>query len=136
MKKIFFLYLILLATQVITSFGSQSLPLDPVGCMIAESLKSADASAEPPILISLADAEYPKELAEKYVTGEVQLKFIIGVDSRASQIEVVNRARPEFFESAKHALEKARFKPALKDGKPVAVAGSVTFLFSFRSDLR
>ena len=61
--------------------------------------------------------------------GVVKLKATIGIDGKASGIEVLEGMGYGCDEAAIEALKRSRFTPAQKDGKPVAIRINVPYRF-------
>jgi protein TonB len=64
---------------------------------------------------------YPPEAVRKRQEGWVELSFTVGADGRVSDVSVV-RAQPMrvFDREAIRAMQQSTFRPALRDGQPVA----------------
>ncbi len=76
---------------------------------------------QPPKPVYFAPPKYPYEAMRKGISGKVVLKFVVAPDGRAYEPEVIS-SEPEgvFDEAALETIGKYKFKPAVKDGKPVA----------------
>lgn len=63
---------------------------------------------------------YPQLAYRRRLTGWVEIRFIVGVDGRVSDVQII-RADPQrtFDREAIRAVEQWMFEPALRDGKPV-----------------
>ncbi|HET7462711.1 MAG TPA: TonB family protein [Longimicrobium sp.] len=74
---------------------------------------------------------YPPALRAAGVAGEVTVQFRInaagGVD--ASTIQVVHSTDPAFSDPAVRVISRTRWRPARKDGRPVAVWITIPLLF-------
>jgi TonB family protein len=69
-----------------------------------------------------ANFEYPVRCQEKGINGEVQLRFVVEIDGRISNVSVVKetKACPEFTAEAIRILKKSpRWIPAQLKGKSV-----------------
>jgi TonB family protein len=98
------------------------LPFGPVERLVADSVFSAlevdrtveryDGSAAP---------VYPPELIARGVEGMVQAMYVVDTAGRVdtSSIEVVASDNPQFTRSVREALDRMRFRPALRGGRPV-----------------
>lgn len=74
----------------------------------------------PPETIKVFRPKYPLKAGMYFVEGRVKLKFIVTTEGIARDIEVVESFPEGYFEeSAIEAVKKYRFKPGMKDGKPV-----------------
>jgi TonB family protein len=75
-------------------------------------------------------AEYPKKLRKTNAEGTVLLKVIVQPDGRATDIQVVKSAGPDFDKQAIEAVSKWLFHPALgPNGEPVPVQQSIDVSF-------
>jgi TonB family protein len=92
--------------------------------------KSAEFNLEP---IETSPATYPPQALESKIQGKVAAKFLV---SRAGEVEYVEvpKDQPLLDVAAQDAIVKWKFKPTVKDGKPVAVVSSATFDFVLGND--
>lgn len=74
-----------------------------------------------PKLIRKVDPVYPDRLRQAGVKGFVDIVWIVGVDGKPSDIDVVDSSHSEFEFPAVDALKKWIFKPAERNGVPVAL---------------
>lgn len=78
---------------------------------------------------------YPKKAREDNVQGNVNLSFIVDIEGNITDIEVLRGIGGGADEEAVRALKTSpRWKPAIKDGKPVPVQFSVPVNFSLTAD--
>lgn len=83
-----------------------------------------------PELIKQAAPVYPKEAEDKGITGKVIIKALIDKNGDPIRVKVGKSSGHEMLdESAVAAAKKNKFKPGVKDGKPVAAW--VTYVVSF-----
>jgi protein TonB len=77
----------------------------------------------PPELAQEVRPHYPEALRGVGLSGAVELEYVIGTSGRADTASVTIRSssHPLFAQSAIAALGSARFRPALRQGRPVAV---------------
>ena len=75
---------------------------------------------QPPRAVRTFPPQYPFIAKRDNITGRVVLRFVVDVDGNAKEAEVA-QSEPEgvFDEAALKALERYKFKPAIKGGKPV-----------------
>ena len=83
----------------------------------------------PPRPIFTPDPEYTQEARREKCRGTVVLGVIVETDGCPYGIKVLRSQKYGLDESAIAAVQKWRFQPALKDGKPVAVYISVEVNF-------
>jgi TonB family protein len=62
--------------------------------------------------------------------GEVAFTVIVGTNGGGCGLEVVKSSGPEFERAAIRAVQRWRWKPAMKDGKPVPVRISINVNFA------
>lgn len=69
------------------------------------------------------DPVYPEEAKEKKLEGEVWIKALVGKDGKVIKAIVDKPSESEhgFDEAALEAARKCEYKPAIQNGKPVAV---------------
>jgi protein TonB len=77
-------------------------------------------------------AQYTPEARENNVRGTVALRVLFQADGTISDITIVRGLPHGLNEKAIEAAHKIRFRPALKDGKPVSVYGNLEFTFDFK----
>ncbi len=86
-------------------------------------------AASTPKLIESVDAEYPPEAKAAHQEGLVIVKTKIDASGQPTVLGVEG---PEvFWKSAKVAVERYRFQPAMKDGQPVEATLNVEVNFKF-----
>jgi len=78
---------------------------------------------QPPRVLRAFPPRYPYLASRDNITGRIVLKFVVDVDGTAKEAEVVKAEPPEvlelFQEAALKAVERYKFKPAVKNGKDV-----------------
>jgi len=87
-----------------------------------------DETSVAPWAIKQARPKYPKAAFDKKLQGEVVIEFLIDTKGRVAKTRVVQSV-PGLDEAAVECLKKWRFKPAVKDGKPVAVIARAPMVF-------
>lgn len=91
---------------------------------VASPVRSQEAERkfdEPPAPVKTVAPEYPAQLKRDGVSGVVSLSVTITEEGKVSEAKVVKSSHPEFDAPAVAAVKEWRFKPAKKDGKPVAL---------------
>ncbi len=83
---------------------------------------------EPVPIYRPPDPPYPPMAREKMVAGEVILQVLVKLDGSTEVIRVV-KSLPFCVEAAKQSARLWRWKPALKEGKPVEAYGIITVTF-------
>ncbi|HEY6401223.1 MAG TPA: energy transducer TonB [Blastocatellia bacterium] len=87
------------------------------------------ASLRPTILYR-EKARYTEEARQNRVEGTVVLSVVFNVNGAITDIMVVRGLPDALTEKAIEAARKIRFQPAVKDGMPVSVRGSLEFTFN------
>jgi TonB family protein len=82
-----------------------------------------------PIPIYKPEPEYSEEARKAKFQGSVLLSIIIDENGRTRDIKVIKPLGLGLDEKAIEAVQKWRFKPSMKDGKPVAVMANVEVNF-------
>lgn len=82
-----------------------------------------------PQVISSRFPDYPQSWRNRGIQGLVVVHFTIGSDGTVSNPSVVGSPQPELAALVLHTILQWKFKPALKDGKPVAVQAQQEFAF-------
>ena len=75
--------------------------------------------------IRKVDPKYPPDLIDQNVEGEVILYAVIRADGSVDSIQVVRSVDPVLDANAKSAFGQWKFRPAMKDGAPVALEAIV-----------
>jgi TonB family protein len=78
-----------------------------------------DGSIVAPLPLRKVDPEYPPDLIQEGVHGEVVLYAVIGHDGTVSRIRVVQSLDPVLDRNAEAAFAKWKFQPALADNQPI-----------------
>jgi TonB family protein len=83
-----------------------------------------------PAILRKEKAGYTDEARRNGVQGIVVLSAVFAADGTVKSIKVVRGLPDGLNESAIEAAKKIRFRPAIKDGKPVSVRGNIEFSFN------
>lgn len=78
-------------------------------------------SVRPPALIHQVDPEFSEEARKAKFSGNVQVYLIVDEQGLPSHVRVVRGVGMGLDEKAVEAVRQYRFKPAMRDGKPVRV---------------
>lgn len=104
--------------------GSWILHFSELGSGPANALPaSTDLTGLAPI--RKVDPKYPPDLMDQNIEGEVILYAVIRADGSVDSIQVVRSVDPQLDANAKSALSQWKFRPATKDGVPVALEAIV-----------
>jgi TonB family protein len=84
--------------------------------------------------IKTSKAIYPYEAREQKLQGEVIVKILVSETGDVETAEAVS-GDPIFGKAAMDAVRKWKFKPFIKDGKPVKVSTKLPFDFAFNDKI-
>ena len=84
-----------------------------------------------PELVRELRLRYPAGLDRAGVSGVVRVEYVVGTDGRVNpeSVRVLSTTHPDFFLAARVALRDARFKPARRGGRSIAVLVQQTIRF-------
>ncbi len=82
-----------------------------------------------PVATQAVDPGYPLELMRRNVQGTVTLSAVIQSDGSVGDVRVLNGVDDRLDEYARMALSRWRFRPATKNGNPVALQAVVMIPF-------
>lgn len=80
----------------------------------------ADPAVQPPKVIEQARPEYSEALRAAGISGEVVVQFGVDASGAVQDAKAVKSDHPELEAPAVEAVRKWKFRPAMKDGQPVA----------------
>lgn len=83
----------------------------------------------PPRLLEVASPEYTPEAKKKRIEGEVALMIVVNEKGDVTEAKVTKGLGYGLDENAVEAVKVWRYKPAEKDGEPIAVKMEVTTSF-------
>lgn len=92
-----------------------------------------DGAVVAPLPLRKVDPEYPPNLIQEGVEGEVVLYAVIGSDGTVSHIRVVQSLDPVLDRNAETAFAKWKFQPALVDKEPIDLEVLVHVPFHYKS---
>ena len=78
-------------------------------------------SVRPPVAIFTPDPEFSEEARKAKFSGNVVVSLIVDANGKPRNVRVLRGVGMGLDQKAVEAVEQYKFKPALKDGKPVAV---------------
>jgi TonB family protein len=82
-----------------------------------------------PVAMQEVDPGYPLELMRKNVQGTVTLLAVIHTDGTVGEVSVLSGIDDQLDQYAREALGRWKFRPAEKNGKPVALQAMVKIPF-------
>ena len=101
--------------------------------IVTGSVQPMSASLRPTILYR-EKAKYTQQAKDNKIEGTVVLGVVFGVDGQIGEIRVIKGLAHGLTEKSIEAAKKIRFNPAVKDGQPVSVRGSIEFSFNLYND--
>ena len=90
------------------------------------------AAVQPPVLDHFVEAPYPPQAERDGRQGAVVLSLTIDEEGRVTDTAVVESAGHGFDQAAVDAAMQFRFRPALRDGAPVAVRIQYRYVFELK----
>jgi len=96
------------------------------------STPSAPSVDTRPLLLRSATPRYTEEARKNNVQGQVILRVLVGEDGEVKQVRIVRGLPDGLSEQAIAAARQSKFKPAMKDGKPVAYWMALSIDFNLR----
>lgn len=113
--------------------------MNPRLCLLAAALAALvpldrAGGAEPPgpsapSATKTVAPEHPPKLLEARIGGDAEIECLITGEGRVGEARVLSATRPEFGEAALAAVQQWEFKPAERDGQPVAMRVTIPFNF-------
>jgi periplasmic protein TonB len=85
-----------------------------------------------PEVISKVDAEYTEEARAARIQGTVGLAMVVQADGTVGEVGVEQPLDPGLDREAVKAAKQWRFKPGMREKKPVAVRITVLITFALR----
>ncbi len=116
-------------------------PPAPIGGPAEESagggrgpLPSLPSGATAPVLVRRVDPVYPEMAKKARLSGDVTLRLVVEADGTTGRIDVVSGGKAGFGEAAVDAIRRWVYRPALVDGRPVAVWKIVRVRFAIEPE--
>jgi TonB family protein len=73
---------------------------------------------------------YPDEAKKKQLEDQVVVRYVIGKNGRVTDVQILDHAREPMFDKVTvEAIRQWRFRPMIKDGKPVEVVKDLAVNF-------
>jgi TonB family protein len=92
--------------------------------------QAGEKGLTPPKATYTVPADYSEKARKARVQGVVGLRVIITSEGKIGDVTIVKKLNPDLDEKAVEAVHKWKFKPAIKDGQPVAVQINVNMQFA------
>ncbi len=83
-----------------------------------------------PMILYSEKAKYTEEARQNKIQGSVVLSVVFGADGHIRNIRTARGLPFGLTENAIEAARRIRFRPAIKDGRPVSVGGTLEFNFA------
>jgi TonB family protein len=93
------------------------------------SIEPMTASLRPTILYR-EKAKYTEEARQNKIQGSVLLQVVFNINGLITDVKVIRGLPDGLTEKAIEAAKKIRFNPAVKNGAPVSVRGTLDFAFN------
>jgi TonB family protein len=87
------------------------------------------SSVNPPGALRKVDPKYPQDLIQEHVEGEVILYGVIRADGSVDSIQLVRGLDKQLDANSIDAFSQWKFRPATKDGQPIALEAIVHIPF-------
>lgn len=84
---------------------------------------------EPTLIYEPPEPPYPESARRRKITGEVMLQVLVRLDGTTEVLGVIKSGCRVCVETARQHALLYRWKPALKDGKPVEAIGVISVTF-------
>lgn len=88
-------------------------------------------AAELPRPVRQVQPIYPYEMRKNFISGEVNVGFVVNRKGRVTNAVVISSTSPDFDDAALKAVRQWRFRPGMVDGHPVDTQLSVPIVFNF-----
>lgn len=83
-----------------------------------------------PVLVRVRRPMYPTKLNGTGVEGYAIIDYVIEADGQTTHVQVVEASNRYFAVSARSAVDTWKYRPAIVDGKPVALRAQQKFQFA------
>ena len=100
------------------------------GC---ESVPESNVNALP-VQIVRNNPQYPFELRQQGITGSAVVEFIVSTTGDVVEAHAVSATHPAFGAAAVAAVYRWKFKPAVRNGRPVNVRMQIPVGFDLSPD--
>jgi protein TonB len=88
-----------------------------------------DTGIHPPRQVFTPEPDYPASARSAKKEGTVLIGLVVGIDGVPHDVRVVSSLDKDLDAKAIEAVQRWRFKPALKNGEPVEVPIEVEIVF-------
>ena len=98
-------------------------------CCAPAGILRADGKTEPPVPVRTVPPDIPAEFSRGGGTGLVTVNFLVDEQGGVHYAKEATTTEKSLDEPALKAVRKWKFKPAKKDGTPVAIRVSIPIKF-------
>jgi TonB family protein len=95
-------------------------------------LLEVGGDVQPPVENQCPKPEYTDDARQSRISGSVGLQFVVDYEGKATVRNVIHSLGHGLDESARSALEKCRFTPATRKGRPVSVLMETDYQFDLQ----
>ena len=87
-----------------------------------------------PVVIKSVNPGYTEEAKQRQIEGRVRLESVVNVDGSVTDVKVIESLDDVWGldKQAVNAAKEWKFKPGMKDGKPVAVRVAINLRFALK----
>lgn len=121
MKHLHRSFYVIVFVACILILSPQKATSQEIGFSYKYRLDLADATEAPKFTSDFLEIEYPATARKNGVLGTVKASATLGPDSKTVNISIAEGLPFGVSEAVKTALEKLKFEPAKRDGKPIPV---------------
>lgn len=103
-----------------------------IATVLAFGLKTPLVAKEkltPPVLVEKVNPKYPPDAKTEKIQGTVKVDAVIDAEGKVVEAAASESPDARLSQAAVDAVKQWKFKPALKDGKPVKAKSTVTINF-------
>jgi len=116
-------------TLCLVAAGALAIRTFPLYAQRPHVYRVSDAGVMAPRVLYKVDPPYTSDARAAKIAGTVVMKLEVHPDGRAHNLQIVQALDPGLDQSAMDAVSHWRFRPATKDGKPVAVKATIEVNF-------
>jgi protein TonB len=120
----------MLASAIVLLFSGSTLFAQDSSDNASEPVYEVGNGVTAPKPLYMPDPEYSEKARKKKINGTVTLAMIVTTEGTVREVKVTKSLDPGLDKQALAAVNKWKFEPAIKDGKPVAVHLNTSVTFS------
>jgi|SRR5690242_13617880 outer membrane biosynthesis protein TonB len=106
---------------VLSAACAHAPPADDPEVVAFETHRAESAEGQTPPVRKGCRGKGPRIPAGETVSGTIRAVYLIGADGKVSDVKVSGRASAPALKAIQRYIGSCTYKPALRDGKPVAV---------------